>query len=166
MLTNYCMLVLRKAASASAKGFLAMESTMWMGFWNRPGLARYNYTVSSVFHKPVHITISGFRDPLSMGVSPFHMLWLYVLWYRVSVRDLVGRVCNVVLIKCILDLGKPKRGWSLGREGTGARWGTRGVSLQATWDWGGWFLSQLGGFQVSRKGSWQGEMEARGMCHV
>jgi hypothetical protein len=34
----------------------------------------------------------------------------------------------------------------------GARWGTRGVSLQATWDSGGRFLSQLGGFQVSRKG--------------
>jgi hypothetical protein len=32
----------------------------------------------------------------------------------ICVRDLVGRVCNVVLIKCILDLGKPKRGWSLG----------------------------------------------------
>jgi hypothetical protein len=34
----------------------------------------YNYTVSSGFHKPVHITISGFPDPLSMGVSPFQML--------------------------------------------------------------------------------------------
>jgi hypothetical protein len=30
------------------------------------------------------------------------------------VRELMGRVCNVVLIKCILDLGKPKRGWNLG----------------------------------------------------
>jgi hypothetical protein len=32
------------------------------------------------------------------------------------VRDLVGRVCNVVLIKCPLDLGKPKRGWNFGRR--------------------------------------------------
>jgi hypothetical protein len=26
----------------------------------------------------------------------------------------MGRVRNVVLIKCILDLEKPKRGWNLG----------------------------------------------------
>jgi hypothetical protein len=38
-----------------------------------------------------------------------------------TVRDLAGWVRNVVLIKCILDLGKPKRGWNFGREGTGAR---------------------------------------------
>ncbi len=37
------------------------------------------------------------------------------------VRELVGRVRNVVLIKCILDFGKPKRGWNFGWEGTGAR---------------------------------------------
>ena len=30
-----------------------------------------------------------------------------------------GWVRNVVLIKCILDPGKPKRGWNLGGEGTG-----------------------------------------------
>ncbi len=65
-----------------------------------------------------------------------------------TVRESEGRVRNVVLIKCILDLGKPKRGWDFGWEGAGARWGTRGVSLQATWDWGGRFLSHLGGFQV------------------
>jgi hypothetical protein len=38
-----------------------------------------------------------------------------------SVRDLMGRVCNVVLIKCTLDRGKPKKGWNFGREGVGAR---------------------------------------------
>jgi hypothetical protein len=36
------------------------------------------------------------------------------------------------------------RGW--GESGTGE------VSLQATWDRGGQILSQLGGFQVSRRG--------------
>jgi hypothetical protein len=36
------------------------------------------------------------------------------------VRELMGRVRNVVLIKCTLDLGKPKRGWVFGREGTWA----------------------------------------------
>jgi hypothetical protein len=38
---------------------------------------------------------------------------------RVSVRELMGRVRNVVLIKCILDLGNP-RGVGFGREGTWA----------------------------------------------
>ncbi len=37
-----------------------------------------------------------------------------------TVRELICRVRNVVLIKCILDLGKPKRGWDSGREGTWA----------------------------------------------
>ncbi len=49
-------------------------------------------------------------------------------------REYEGWVRNVALIKSILDPGKPKRGWNSGGEGTGARWGTRGVSLQATWD--------------------------------
>jgi hypothetical protein len=62
------------------------------------------------------------------NIKPFQ--WLRV----VIVREYEGWVRNVILIKCILDLGKPKRGWNSGREGTGARWGTRGVSLQATWD--------------------------------
>jgi hypothetical protein len=50
------------------------------------------------------------------------------------VREHEGWVRNVALIECTLELGKPKRGWNFGGEGTGARWGTRGVSLQATWD--------------------------------
>jgi hypothetical protein len=29
-------------------------------------------------------------------------------WPMVIVRELMGRVCNVVLIKCILDLGNPR----------------------------------------------------------
>ncbi len=37
------------------------------------------------------------------------------------VREYKGWVRNVALIKCILDPGKPKRGWNSGREGTGAR---------------------------------------------
>jgi hypothetical protein len=41
--------------------------------------------------------------------------------------------------------GKPKRGLGFGREGTRGQWGTKGVSFQATWDWGGRFLSQLEG---------------------
>jgi hypothetical protein len=37
--------------------------------------------------------------------------------------------------------------------GVGKKGGTGEVSSQATWDRGGWIQSQLGGFQVSRKGS-------------
>ncbi len=103
----------------------------------------------------------------------FKFPWKYYLWPRwctklwspnVFMKELqnnlpqgcncawsYGLGCNGALIKCTLGLGKPKGGWNFGREGTGARWGTRGVSLQATWDWGGRFLSQLGGFQVSRR---------------
>ncbi len=57
-----------------------------------------------------------------------------MLCLAVTVREHEGWVRNVALIECTLDLGKPKRGWNFGGEGTGARWGTRGVSLQATWD--------------------------------
>jgi hypothetical protein len=64
-------------------------------------------------------------------------------------KDLVlytkGWVCDVALIGCTLSPGKSKRGWDFGREGTGGQWGTKGVSLQATWDWSGRFLSQLEG---------------------
>ncbi len=57
--------------------------------------------------------------------------------------------------------------------GFGGRVGTGEVSLQATWDRGGRILSQLGGFQVSRRG-WKGEQrgiskgrqEERGMRRV
>ncbi len=38
----------------------------------------------------------------------------------IIVRELMGRVRNVVLIKCTSDLGKPKRGGDFGREGTWA----------------------------------------------
>ncbi len=37
-----------------------------------------------------------------------------------SVRELMGRVHNVVLIKCILDLGNPRGGPDFGWEGTWA----------------------------------------------
>jgi hypothetical protein len=55
------------------------------------------------------------------------------------------RVCDVALIKCTLSSGKPKKGWEFGGEGAREQWGTKGVSLRATWDEGGQFLSQLEG---------------------
>jgi hypothetical protein len=54
--------------------------------------------------------------------------------FRGIVREHEGWVRNVALIKCTSGPGKPRRGWNFGGEGTRARWGTRGVSLQATWD--------------------------------
>jgi hypothetical protein len=57
-------------------------------------------------------------------------------------------------------------------EGLGDGWGKEGQftsNLRPRWK----ILSQLGGFQVSRrgykgeeKGNWQGEVKARGMRHV
>ncbi len=62
--------------------------------------------------------------------------------------------------------------WELEGGGVGERVGPGEVSLQATWDQGGRILSQLGGFQVSRRGlkegqrgtkrSQQGGIKARG----
>jgi hypothetical protein len=43
-------------------------------------------------------------------------------------------VCDVALIKRTLSSGIPKKGWEFGREGTREQWGTKGVSLRATWD--------------------------------
>jgi hypothetical protein len=62
----------------------------------------------------------------------------------------------------------------------GSRWGTDGegrkygeISLQATWDQGGWILSQQGGFQVSEgdqereaKGNQQRGKRIRGKHHM
>ncbi len=45
-----------------------------------------------------------------------------------------GWVCDVALIEYTLGPGKPKKGWDFGKEGTRGQWGTKGVSLRATWD--------------------------------
>ncbi len=37
------------------------------------------------------------------------------------------RVCDVVLIRCTLSSGKPKKGWEFGRKGTREQWGTKGL---------------------------------------
>ncbi len=50
--------------------------------------------------------------------------------------------------------------WEFGRGRGEERVGSREVSLQATWDRGGRILSQLGGFQVSRRGP-KGEQRGR-----
>jgi hypothetical protein len=58
---------------------------------------------------------------------------------------ILGKGFVMRLIKCTLGSGKPKEGWEFGGEGTREQWGTKGSSLQATWDRGGRFLSQLDG---------------------
>jgi hypothetical protein len=62
----------------------------------------------------------------------FHFKVIFTIPQALIVREHQGWVCNVVLIKCTLGPGKTQEGWDFGGEGTGARWGTRGVSLQAT----------------------------------
>jgi hypothetical protein len=96
-----------------------------------------------------------------------------ILTRTTIVRDHKGVGCNVALIECTWVRENPKGvGISEGRE-QGARWGTGGVSLRATWDCGEQFLSQLGGFQVSKGevkgkkgGTSKGRLGARGMRHV
>ncbi len=56
--------------------------------------------------------------------SPFTLPGLRVA--KLGVRDQKGLGCNVALIKCTLDSGKPKGGWDFGREGTGGHVGNRG----------------------------------------
>ncbi len=83
-------------------------------------------------------------------------------------RELVGRVRNVVLMNVYLDLGNPgELGFWVGgvyepSEGNGE------VSLRATWERGGRILSQLGGFQVTRRGLERGARgnEKQGECAV
>jgi hypothetical protein len=50
----------------------------------------------------------------------------YIFGQGVRVRDHKGLCCNVALIKCTLDSGKPKGGWDFGREGSGGQMGNRG----------------------------------------
>ncbi len=45
-----------------------------------------------------------------------------------------GWVCDVALIEYSWVRGKSKEGWEFGREDTRGQWGTKGVSLRATWD--------------------------------
>ncbi len=97
----------------------------------------------------------------SLSISPPLSFFFSIEENHIPVRDLKGWVCNVALIKYTLGPGNPRRGWEFGREGARGQWGTKGVSLRATWDWGGRFLSQLGGFQVSKKGISKGKLKQR-----
>ncbi len=73
----------------------------------------------------------------------------------------MGRVRNVVLILILIGSGETQEGLGFWAGGYMGRGRNGGVSLQATWDWGGRFLSQLGGFQVSRRG-YRGEKKGTG----
>jgi hypothetical protein len=81
---------------------------------------RYEQNIGIVFSKLESVSFSGVHYSHFATRTYFKEVnWFFT--EVVLVRDLVGRVCNVVLIKCTLDLGKPKGGWNFGREGTGAR---------------------------------------------
>ncbi len=58
----------------------------------------------------------------------------FLRWAILGVLYTEDWVCDVALIECTLSPGKSKRGWDFGREGTRGQWGTKEVSLRATWD--------------------------------
>ncbi len=64
----------------------------------------------------------------------------------ICVRELVGRVRNVVLMNGYLDLENHGGVGILGRGVYEPGEGNGEVSLRATWERGGWILSQQGGF--------------------
>ncbi len=66
----------------------------------------------------------------------------------VHVCEHLGRVHDVILIKCIFGSGKP-RGVGIWARGAHGLMGEQRVSLRATGSRGGRILSQQGGFQVS-----------------
>ncbi len=72
------------------------------------------------------------------------------------VSEHLGRVHNVILIKCIFRSGRPRGVGILDKGSTWVEWGEQRVSLQATGSRGGRILSQQGGLQVSGQGE-QGE---------
>jgi hypothetical protein len=85
---------------------------------------------------------------------------LAIIGYLIS-KQLIGYLIIIVpdRRRRIVPEAVVVRRWAVGvlgiwrGEGWVKGWDKGGnVSLQATWDRGGWILSQLGGFQVSRKG--------------
>ncbi len=56
---------------------------------------------------------------LSSSILKLNLLGYYKC-LAINVCELMGRVHNVILIKCMLDPGKPQRGWDFEREGTWA----------------------------------------------
>ncbi len=74
-------------------------------------------------------------------------IWATLVWNMLYICVLYtgSWVCDVALIEYTLGSGETQEGREFGREGTKGQWGTKGVSLRATWDWGGRFLSQLEG---------------------
>jgi hypothetical protein len=115
---------------------------------------RYTYTWEVLLHLMRYIYTSW-------GTVPYTCLWAYGS----------GSQCRPNWMH--IGSGETQEGSGFWVGGyIGGQW-KGGVSLQATWDWGGRFLSQLRGFQVSKRGYkgeeggvWQGEIKARGMCHV
>ncbi len=94
-----------------------------------------------VFGRPSH---RFWRQELGVVVGGRHY-WRYCLWAYG-----LGSQCRPNWMH--IGSGETQEGPGFWVGGyVGGQW-TGGVSLQATWDWGGRFLSQLGGFQVSKRG--------------
>ncbi len=70
----------------------------------------------------MHCTVQTYQlDRVLQGPGKFlkvtKFMFTTVPKPRINVCELMGRVRNVVLIECTLDLGKPKRGRDFGWEG-------------------------------------------------
>jgi hypothetical protein len=96
-----------------------------------------------------------------MGASDHHEP-VHKSLLSLTVRELMGRVRNVVLMNVYLELGNPGGVGILGRGVYEPGEGNGEVSLRATWERGGRILSQLGGFQVSKEGEKGEQGEQRG----
>jgi hypothetical protein len=90
------------------------------------------------------------EDKIKPVVSP--QIYLRM---NISVPDHGSRVRDVVLVRCIICLGKPRGSGIWNGEGMGREWGENGegeVSLQATWGQGGRDrITPKEGFQVSKR---------------
>jgi hypothetical protein len=83
------------------------------------------------------------------GEELFNQRWC---WWSKECARAYGSGSQCRPIECIFGTGKP---WGVGIFGRGVYEPGEGngeVSLRATWERGGWILSLLGGFQVSREG--------------
>ncbi len=142
---------------------------------NKPSAVTFYYCdVSTLWGFPTATLSPNFfyyydiSSPWNFTTTTFHPFNILLLRYFVSYEmsrtlSVPDRRCRVIPEVVIV---KRRVFWGLGKL-EGGEWGEGwvrggGVSLQATWDWGGRILSQLGGFQVSRKGPKRGAKGSNG----
>jgi hypothetical protein len=128
----------------------------WKHLWSQQQLRSSLYSIESRERKTLSaMYLSTPIEPLSNYAQMY--ICTVQLCMDVCVPDNESRnIPEVVLVGRwavgVLGIWRGRDSWVKG--------GANGVSLQATWDWGGRFLSQLGGCQVSRRGCKGGQRGA------